>query len=109
MKVYYYDVKSVKIDNHLTRYWGNRLIYHTGIEVVDDVSECDYVVMRKTYTSNDPVLNIRVCEELNAYSDGHGKQFVYFLHDDPDGDMGELINALSNEHEADLLSNMAED
>ena len=26
-----------------------------------------------------------------------------------DGDMGELINALSNEHEADLLSNMAED
>ena len=91
MKVYYYDVKSVKIDNHLTRYWGNRLIYHTGIEVVDDVSECDYVVMRKTYTSNDPVLNIRVCEELNAYSDGHGKQFVYFLHDDPDGDMGECV------------------
>jgi hypothetical protein len=67
------------------------LIYHTGIEVVDDVSECDYVVMRKTYTSNDPVLNIRVCEELNAYSDGHGKQFVYFLHDDPDGDMGECV------------------
>jgi peptide chain release factor 1 len=26
-----------------------------------------------------------------------------------DGDMEELINALSNEHEADLLSNMAED
>ena len=91
MKIYYYDVKSVDIDNHLTRYWGNRLIYDSGIEVVGDVRECDYVVMRKTYTSNDPVLNIRVCEELKRYSGENGKPFVYFLHDDPDGDMGDCV------------------
>lgn len=91
MKVYYYDVKSVVIDKHLTRYWGNKLIYHSGIEVVSEVSECDYVVMRKTYTSNNSELNIRVCEELKQYSGVNGKPFVYFLHDDPDGDMGDCV------------------
>ena len=92
MKVYYYDVKGVKIDDDVSRYWGYKAMNNMyGVRVVDTVSECDYVVMRKTYTSNRHEMNVRVCEELNAYSEGHGKQFVYFLHDDPDGDMGECV------------------
>jgi hypothetical protein len=92
MNVYYYDVKSVKIDDDMSRYWGYKVMNNMyGVEVVDAVSECDYVVMRKTYTSNRHEMNVRVCEELKNYGEMSGKQFVYFLHDDPDGDMGECV------------------
>ena len=93
MKIYYYDVRSVGIDEDVSRYWGYKVMNSIeGIEVVGDVSECDYVVMRKTYTSNYHDLNKRVCEELNQYSGRYGKQFVYFLHDDPVDDMGDCVD-----------------
>ena len=93
MKIYYYDVRSVGIDDDVTRYWGYKVMNSIeGIEVVGDVSECDYVVMRKTYTSNYHDLNKRVCEELKQYSGRYGKQFVYFLHDDPVEDMGDCVD-----------------
>ena len=93
MRIYYYDVKSVKIDMDKSRYWGYKVMNGVyGVRVVNEVSECDYVVMRKTYTSNSHEMNVRVCEELKQYSGENGKPFVYFLHDDPDGDMGDCVD-----------------
>ena len=92
MRIYYYDVKSVKIDDDRSRYWGYNVINNMdGVRVVDDVSESDYVVMRKTYTSNRHECNVRVCEELRQFGRLNSKPFVYFLHDDPDMDMGECV------------------
>ena len=92
MRIYYYDVKSVKIDDEVSRYWGYNVINNIeGVQVVNDVSECDYVVMRKTYTSNRHDMNVVVCEELRQFGRLNNRSFVYFLHDDPDMDMGECV------------------
>ena len=93
MRIYYYDVRGVEIEEDVSRYWGYKVMNGVyGVRVVDEVSECDYVVMRKTYTSNRHDMNVWVCEELKRYSGESGKPFVYFLHDDPDGDMGECVD-----------------
>ena len=65
MRIYYYDVRGVEIDEDVSRYWGYKVMNGVyGVRVVNEVSECDYVVMRKTYTSNRHDMNVRVCEEL---------------------------------------------
>lgn len=92
MRIYYYDVKSVDIDKDVSRFWGYKIINNMeDVRVVNDVSECDYVVMSKTYTSNRHDLNVMVCEELQQFGRLNNKPFVYFLHDDPEMDMGECV------------------
>jgi len=92
MRIYYYDVKCVSIDEDVSRYWGYNVINNIlGIEVVNEVNLCDYVVMRKTYTSNDHESNKQICDELKQFGKANNKPFVYFLHDDPDMDMGDCI------------------
>lgn len=93
MRIYYYDVKSVHIDMDKSRYWGYKVINNIeGVRVVNDVSECDYVVMRKTYTSNSHEMNVRVCEELQQFGRLNNRMFVYFLHDDLEMDMGGCVD-----------------
>jgi len=93
MRIYYYDIKSVSIDDDVSRYWGYKAISNIdGVEVVDDINLSDYVVMRKTYTSNSHEMNVRVCKELHQFGRACGKVFVYFLHDDPEIDMGNCVD-----------------